>query len=86
MGANDLQDLLRQVREHLGAGPVDADTRQQLSSLVHDIEHRLGTGVMGGASQAEARLESLAVKFEASHPTLAETLRQVIDTLGKAGL
>jgi hypothetical protein len=82
MGDNALQDLLRQVRQHLGAGPVDADTRQQLSSLVHDIEHKLG----GGASQAEVRLESLAVKFEASHPALAETLRQVIDTLGKAGL
>ncbi len=65
---------------------MDADTRRQLSSLVHDIEHTLGRGVQGGASQAEVQLESLAVKFEASHPALAGTLRQVIDTLGKAGL
>jgi hypothetical protein len=82
MGDNGLKDLLRRVREHLGAGAVDGASRAQLSSLVHDIEHR----VQGSASQAEVRLETMAVKFEASHPALAETLREVIDTLGKAGI
>jgi hypothetical protein len=32
------------------------------------------------------RLESLAVKFEAGHPKLAETLRELIDALVKAGI
>jgi hypothetical protein len=82
MGEHGLQELLRRVREHLGAGHVDGATRAQLSSLVHDLEH----SVQGRAAQAETRLESLAVKFEASHPALAETLREVIDTLGKAGI
>jgi len=32
------------------------------------------------------RLESLAVRFEAGHPGLAELLRELIDALGKAGI
>jgi len=31
-------------------------------------------------------LESLAVKFEADHPALAESLRRLADTLAKAGI
>ena len=54
---------------------------------MHDIEHKLGQERRRrGAPAATPRLESLAVRFEASHPALAETLREVIDTLGKAGL
>jgi hypothetical protein len=31
-------------------------------------------------------LEALAVRFEADHPSLAGVLRQIMDTLGKAGI
>jgi hypothetical protein len=31
-------------------------------------------------------LEALAVRFEADHPALAGVLRQIMDTLGKAGI
>jgi hypothetical protein len=83
---NTLHELLQRVREHLGAGPVEGDARQQLSTLMHDIEHKLGQGATAGVAPAAPRLESLAVKFEASHPALAETLREVMDALVKAGL
>jgi hypothetical protein len=86
MGDNTLHELLERVREHLGAGPVEGDARQQLSSLMHDIEHKLGQSAQAGVAPATPRLESLAVRFEVSHPALAETLREVIDALGKAGL
>jgi hypothetical protein len=86
MADNTLQELLQRVREHLGAGPVEGDARQQLGALMHDIEHKLNAGAPAGAAPATPRLEALAVRFEASHPGLAETLREVIDTLGKAGL
>lgn len=85
MADNTLRELLARVREHLGAGPVEGDARQQLSALMHDLEHKLGQGAPA-AGPATPRLESLAVRFEASHPALAETLREVIDALGKAGL
>ncbi|HEY2808431.1 MAG TPA: DUF4404 family protein [Steroidobacteraceae bacterium] len=81
-----LQELLERVRAHLGAGPVEGDARQQLGALMRDLEHKLGQGAPASAAPATPRLESLAVKFEASHPALAETLREVIDALGKAGL
>ena len=85
MADSGLHELLARVREHLGSGPVEGDARQQLSTLMHDIEYKLGQGSAAGAAPAP-RLESLAVRFEASHPALAETLREVIDALGKAGL
>jgi len=81
-----LQELLERVRAHLGAGPVDGDARQQLGTLVRDIEQKLGQRAPAGAAPATPRLESLAVRFEASHPALAETLREMVDLLGKAGL
>ena len=81
-----LQELLERVRAHLGAGPVDGEARQQLGTLVRDIEHKLGQGAPAAAAPAAPRLESLAVRFEASHPALAETLREVVDALAKAGL
>jgi hypothetical protein len=80
MDEDSLRALLARVQQHLGSGgPVDGDARAQLGKVLRDIE--------GGAAQPAApRLESLAVKFEASHPALAETLREVIDALGKAGI
>lgn len=32
------------------------------------------------------RLEKMAVRFEIAHPTLAASLRRLVDLLGKAGL
>jgi hypothetical protein len=52
---------------------------------MRDIERTLGAGA-DPAPAAAPRLEKLAVRFEASHPALAETLRAVIDALGKAGI
>ena len=80
MDESSLQALLARVQQHLGSGGhVDSDARTQLGTVLRDIE--------GGAVRPAApRLESLAVKFEASHPARAETLREVIDALGKAGI
>jgi hypothetical protein len=33
-----------------------------------------------------SRLEEMAVQFEADHPSLAASLRQLTDLLGKAGI
>ena len=85
MGEDSLRDLLARVQQHLSAGGhVDNDARQQLGTLLRDIEQR-AAGAQP-AAQTAPRLEKLAVRFEASHPALAESLREVIDTLGKAGI
>ena len=86
MAGESLRELLERVHQHLSTGtPVEAEVRQQLGTLMRDIERTLGAG-SGNTAGAASRLESLAVKFEASHPALAETLREFIDALGKAGI
>jgi Domain of unknown function (DUF4404) len=83
-----LRELLARVRERLGqARSVDADSRKRLSGLVSDIDQALGEGETAGEARKHApRLESLAVRFEADHPGLAEVIREVIDTLVRGGI
>jgi hypothetical protein len=91
MSQHSLRELLARVRQHLNASPsVDAESRQQLGGVTGDLERALGSGVTDPLRTTPAgvapRLESLAVRFEAGHPALAETLREIIDALGKAGI
>lgn len=73
-----LRDLLSRVHERLAkAETLDAESRELLAEVMDDIERALGK---------KQRLESLAVQFEADHPGLAQTLRQLSDLLGKAGI
>jgi hypothetical protein len=89
MSQESLRDLLVRVRERLNEGgdAPDPESRHLLGSVMRDIERRLGAGAAAEPVIAQApRLESLAVKFEAGHPKLAETLRELIDALVKAGI
>jgi hypothetical protein len=80
-----LRELLARVRERLShARSLDADSRKHLSAVVSDIDSDLGRG--GAAGAHAPRLESLAVRFEADHPALAEVIREVIDALVRAGI
>jgi Domain of unknown function (DUF4404) len=88
--SENLQEILQRLRERtVGAGgSLEAESRQQLGNTVRDIEASLGTD--GSAAKTRAshapRLEALAVKFEVSHPAVAETLRELMDALVKAGI
>lgn len=86
MSHQDLQELLAQLHARLSrATSLDADARKLLSTVSHDIEKALARSDQAAASP-EPRLEALAVRFEADHPALADTLRQIVDALGKAGI
>ena len=83
---NELRRLLAQLHTKLhGASTVDDESRKLLSAVARDIEgalerrerHPTGT---------RSRLRELAAQFEADHPALAEAVRDVVDTLGKAGI
>jgi Domain of unknown function (DUF4404) len=78
-----LRELLARARERLTAGNLDRDSQRMFSSVIRDIEIALGSG--SAAAQAP-RLESLAARFEAGHPKLAETVRELVDALVKAGI
>lgn len=76
--ADDLRALLRRLHAELQqATALDDESRSLLGLLAQDIEH---FRAHGPASR------ELAARFEADHPTLAATLRQIADTLGKAGI
>jgi hypothetical protein len=88
MNEEKLQRLLARLRERLGASSaLDGESHQQLGGVVGDIERSLKAGeAVAPASSHAPRLASLAVKFEAGHPALAETLRELMDALVKAGI
>jgi Domain of unknown function (DUF4404) len=92
MTQESLRELLARVHQRLAAsGSIDSGSRRLLHTVMRDIEQALGgraagAGPPGAAAAQTPRLESLAVKFEAGHPGLAEALRELIDALGKAGI
>jgi hypothetical protein len=90
MTQENLRELLARVHEHLstGGGSLDRESQRTLATLMRDIEDALSAGAPepAAARAHTPRLESLAVRFEAGHPALAETLRELIDALVKAGI
>ena len=86
MSDDELRNLLAQLHARLGgARPLDDDDRRLLVTLLGDVEKALEKPSVAPAPDASG-LESLAVKFEADHPALAEGLRRLADTLAKAGI
>jgi hypothetical protein len=85
---DSLQLYLAKLRAELvSAQRLDEQSRGRLHAALAEIESRLHKkGAAPAADAAPHRLESLAVGFEADHPSLAASLRQFIDLLGQAGL
>lgn len=82
-----LRELLARLRSHLSAGPsVPDNQRQQLDKALQAIDPGAGAPAATPAAGTLLRLERMAVRFEVSHPALAETLREIADTLGKGGV
>lgn len=75
---NELPDLLRRLHAELErASTLDDESRQLLGVLSQDLQ------------KFESHMSSVrgfAVRFEAEHPEVAATLRQIADVFGKAGI
>jgi hypothetical protein len=85
MASEDLRALLAELHERLrSTGTLDPESRGLLTTVARDIEHALENDDAAGV--ATEPVETLAVRFEADHPSLAGVLRQIMDTLGKAGI
>jgi hypothetical protein len=86
MNDSELRNLLTQLHARLqGAPTLNADDRDLLVTVLRDIDQVLANRPAGEPPDRSG-LESLAVKFEAEHPSLAEGLRRLADTLAKAGI
>lgn len=93
MDPNDLRSHLTKLHDELAAAHrVDPQSRQLLGEIMRDIARLMDepAAIAASASSPDRslpdRLEKIAVKFEADHPTLASSARGFVDLLGKAGL
>jgi hypothetical protein len=80
--AAELRAMLARLHAELAQRPaVDAESRRLLAEVSADIERVIASP--GGQPRG---VEALAVRFEAGHPDLAASLRQLVDLLGRAGI
>lgn len=101
MDRHELTSLLDKLRGELASGQaVDEQLRQSLQTLEQDIQKVLArsgesvpTAVAHGASAGDddegslsERAQEIEARFASEHPYLANTLRDVMDTLGKMGI
>jgi len=87
MNAETLKKTLAKLREELSrARALDEQSRQLLRKIMSDIDELGPSPAFAPPALHRHRLEELAIKFEAVHPTLAAGLRELMDLLAKAGL
>lgn len=87
MSDEELRELVARLHTRLGrAKSLDAESRTLLAAAARDIETTLARRDGSNPTKAPGRLEALAVRFEADHPAIAEVLRDIVDTLGRAGI
>ena len=78
---------LHERLERLDRDALDARTRELLLLLLSDLTRLLGTPSLDDEDRPlTERLEGLAVRFEADHPSVGEAVRRLIDALAKAGI
>ena len=87
--ATELKDRLASLHAEVARtrSVDDPELRQRLIELLGDITRLLGKPTTAGEHESLIeQLDALAVRLEADHPALGAAIRQVVDTLGKAGI
>jgi hypothetical protein len=85
MNHERLRRILEQLHAELASSDaVDADVRGRLRRLQREIGEALAKETP--PASLRERLEDGVAQFEASHPTVARRLAEVIDTLALYGL
>ena len=88
MPANRLQQQLQDLRDQLAEDPpLSAEERASLFLLVQEIEVQLARQAAAAPDATLVDGVNLAVeRFEATHPTLAGTLRNIMQSLANMGI
>ncbi|MDO9320976.1 MAG: DUF4404 family protein [Pseudomonas sp.] len=83
-----LQQQLQELRNQLAQKPSLSDAeRAELSALMQEIDQQLALGASNQPSASLTDGINLAVeRFEAEHPTLAATLRNIVQSLANMGI
>lgn len=82
------QQLVTLHSQLRGTTVVDHEMRELLVELLGEITRVLHQSSRDPEEQRSLtdKLDALAVRFEAEHPALGTTIRQIVDALAKAGI
>lgn len=88
MPEQDLQAQLAELRSQLAQdAPLTEDERASLQAIAHDVELRLANEGLVEQNDNLVDGVNLAVeRFEVSHPNMAMTLRNIMQTLANMGI
>lgn len=88
MPAPELQTHLEQLRSQLGQGQIlSEDERAALLAIARDIETRLERETPSDPDDSLVDGVNLAVeRFEVTHPNMAMTLRNIMQSLASMGI
>jgi predicted ArsR family transcriptional regulator len=85
MADEKLHQLLTQLHNQLQQqSSLDDESQKLLEQVLADVQSASGDVELH--QDLSERIEQQAVQFEQAHPTLAEILRQIMDTLGRIGV
>jgi Domain of unknown function (DUF4404) len=90
MDQKTLRERLAKIHAELtNAHQENPEARKSLGEILPDVKRlvdQVGAEVPARDRSLPDRLESVAVRFEAEHPTLAASARQLIDLLSEVGI
>ena len=87
MPARELQEQLNTLREQLEQNPPLSEAeREDLHALMQRIESQLELETKTQDASLSDNVNLAVERFELEHPTLAGTLRNIVQTLGNMGI
>ncbi|SDH48439.1 DUF4404 family protein [Pseudomonas panipatensis] len=87
MPTRELRESLQKLREQLEQQPpLDDAQRAELQSLIDDIELQLSNEEALTNESLVDGINLAVERFEISHPTLAGTLRSIVQSLANMGI
>ncbi len=91
MDQKSLRERLAKLHAELAnAHQQNPATRDSLGEILPDVKRMVDQPAGAATSSVDKslpeRLESVAVQFEAAHPTLAASARRLIDLLNEVGI
>lgn len=83
----ELRETLARLHQELHeAREIDEDLREELRRALDEIAEKIERPDAGEEEPLGAQLEDLMLRFESSHPMVAELMGQVISTLSRMGI
>ncbi|NUT79590.1 DUF4404 family protein [Pseudomonas sp. NA13] len=87
MPARELQEQLNTLREQLDQNPPLSEAeRDDLRTLMEQIEFELELETKTPDNNLADNVNLAVERFEVEHPTLAGTLRNIVQALGNMGI